>query len=144
MPTIDITLQRGRTSAQLRTIADAIHDALVTEFGVPPEDRFQVIHQCDPDELIYDPTYLGGPRTDAFLMVRVLAAAPRPVEVKQAFFTTVVANLSERCGVDPEDVFIVLDHVDRTDFSFAGGRPFDPPHLRNTNLRRESLPARRS
>ena len=133
MPIIDITLRRGRTSAQLRSIADAVHDALVTEFGVPPEDRFQVIHQCQPDELIYDPTYLGGPRTDAFVMIRVLAGAARSVEVKQAFYTTVVANLSQRCGVDPEDVFVVLDHVDRSDFSVAGGRPFDPPHLRNAN-----------
>ena len=133
MPVIDITVRRGRTSEQLRSLADAIHDALVTEFAIPSEDRFQVIHQCEPDELIYDPTYLGGPRTDAFVMVRVLAAAERPVEVKQAFFAAVVANLSQRCGVDPEDVFIVLDHVERSDFSVAGGRPFDPPHLRGTD-----------
>src|SRR6195952_2056085 len=133
MPIIDITLRRGRTSEQLRVLADAVHDALVTEFGVPPEDRFQVIHQCQPDELIYALTYLGGPLTDAFVMIRVLAAAARSVEVKQAFFAAVVANLSRRCGVDPEDFFIVLDHVDRSDFSVAGGRPFDPPHLRNAN-----------
>ena len=133
MPIIDITLRRGRTSEQLRALADAVHDALVTEFGVPPEDRFQVIHQSGPDELIYDPTYLGGPRTDAFVMVRVLAGAARSVEIKQALFAAVVANLSQRCGIDPEDVFIVLDHVERSDFSVAGGRPFDPPHLRNTN-----------
>jgi phenylpyruvate tautomerase PptA (4-oxalocrotonate tautomerase family) len=132
MPVMDITVRRGRTSEQLRSLADALHDALVAEFAIPPEDRFQVIHQCDPDELIYDPTYCGGPRTDAFVMVRVLAGAERSAEVKQAFYTAAVAALSQRCGVDPEDVFIVLDHVDRSDFSVAGGRPFDPPHLRNT------------
>jgi phenylpyruvate tautomerase PptA (4-oxalocrotonate tautomerase family) len=133
MPVIDITVRRGRTGEQLRSLADAVHDALVTEFAIPPEDRFQVIHQHEADELIYDPTYLGGPRTDAFVMVRVLAAAERPVEVKRAFFAAVVANLSQRCAVDPEDVFVVLDHVAPSDFSFAGGRPFDPPHLRRTN-----------
>jgi phenylpyruvate tautomerase PptA (4-oxalocrotonate tautomerase family) len=61
MPVIDITLLRGRTPEQLRDIADAIHDALVAEFGIPAKDRFQVIHQCEPHELIYDRTFMGGP-----------------------------------------------------------------------------------
>ncbi|MYX56177.1 hypothetical protein GTZ89_10785 [Streptomyces sp. SID8382] len=42
---------------------------------------------------------------------------------------SVVANLEQRAGISPEDVFIVLDAVDLSDFSVAGGRPFDPPHL---------------
>jgi phenylpyruvate tautomerase PptA (4-oxalocrotonate tautomerase family) len=41
MPVIDITLLRGRTPEQLRDIADAIHNALVAEFGIPAEDRFR-------------------------------------------------------------------------------------------------------
>jgi len=79
MPVIDITLLRGRTPERLRVIADAIHDALVQEFGVPVEDRFQVIHQCERHELIYDRTFVGGPRTDGFVMLRVVAGKERPV-----------------------------------------------------------------
>jgi phenylpyruvate tautomerase PptA (4-oxalocrotonate tautomerase family) len=129
MPVVDITLLRGRTPAQLIVIADAIHDALVAEFAAPAEDRFQVIHQRDPHELIYDATFMGGPRSENFVMIRVVAGAQRPVERKRAFFAAVVANLSARAGLDAEDVFILLDAVDITDFSVAGGRPFDPPHL---------------
>jgi hypothetical protein len=47
----------------------------VAEFGVPvQDDRFQVIHQCERHELIYDRTFMGGPRTDGFVMVRVVPA----------------------------------------------------------------------
>lgn len=130
MPVIDITLLRGRTPERLRVIADAIHDALVAEFGVPVEDRFQVIHQCERHELIYDRTFMGGPRTDGFVMVRVVAGKERPVAVKQAFFKAVVANLGSRADVAAEDVFVMLDTVSLADLSVAGGRPFDPPHLR--------------
>ncbi|HEY6575723.1 MAG TPA: tautomerase family protein, partial [Mycobacterium sp.] len=89
--------------------------------------------QHDRYELIYDRTFMGGPRTDGFVMIRVVAGKERSVEVKQTFFKAVVDNLSNHADVAPEDVFIILDTVDLTDFSVAGGRPFDPPHLRRSN-----------
>jgi hypothetical protein len=134
MPVIDITLLRGRTPEQLRDIADAIHDALVAEFGIPAEDRFQVFHQCERHELIYDRTFMGGPRTDGFVMIRVVAGKERPVAAKQAFFKSAVRNLGSRAGVAAEDVFVMLDTVGLADLSVAGGRPFDPPHLRQEGV----------
>ncbi|WP_197379310.1 tautomerase family protein [Mycolicibacterium mengxianglii] len=130
MPVTDITLLRGRTPEQLTDIADAVQDALVSEFGIPAEDRFQVIHQCERHELIYDRTFMGGPRTDGFVMIRVVVGKERPLEAKRAFFATVVSNLGKRAGVAAEDVFIMLDSVSVDNLSAAGGRPFDPPHLR--------------
>lgn len=130
MPIVDITLIRGRSPEQLRAIADAVHDALVAEFGIPADDRFQVIHQCEPYELLYDRTFMGGPRTDGFVMVRVVVGKERPADVKRALFGAIAANLARTAQVAAEDVFIVLDTVDLTDLSVAGGRAFDPPHLR--------------
>lgn len=129
MPVVDITMVRGRSPDLIRSIADAVHDALVAEFGIPPEDRFQVIRQCRPDELIYDQTFGGGPRSENFVMIRVMAGVQRPVEVKRSFFAAVAALLSSRAGIDAEDVFVLLDAVDISDISVAGGRPYDPPHL---------------
>jgi phenylpyruvate tautomerase PptA (4-oxalocrotonate tautomerase family) len=111
MPVIDITLLRGRTPEQLRDIADAIHDALVAEFGIPAEDRFQVIHQCERHELIYDRTFMGGPRTDGFVVIGVVAGKERPVAAKRVFFKSAVGNLGSRAGVAAEDVFVMLDTV---------------------------------
>ena len=43
MPLIRIDVIAGRTDEELAAIGDAVHRALVTCFGVPARDRFQVI-----------------------------------------------------------------------------------------------------
>jgi phenylpyruvate tautomerase PptA (4-oxalocrotonate tautomerase family) len=129
IPVVDITLLRGRSRESLRTIADAVHDALVAEFGIPVDDRFQVIHQREPDELIFDTGFLGGPRTADFVLVRIVVGRERPVETKQALYRKLVAEIAARARIDPENVFVVLETVKLSDFSVAGGRPFLPAHL---------------
>ena len=104
MPLVDIYLRRGRTPEDLTTIADSVHEALVDEFGVPQEDRFQVIHQREPYELIYDKAFLGGPRTDEFVMARVIVGKERPPDVKLRLYAAIAANLSQRVGISVADV----------------------------------------
>ena len=43
MPLLYVDLVEGRTPAEIRTLLDAIHDAVVEAFGVPPRDRYQVV-----------------------------------------------------------------------------------------------------
>jgi len=38
MPLLYIDLIEGRTPSEVRTLLDAIHDAVVEAFGVPPRD----------------------------------------------------------------------------------------------------------
>jgi hypothetical protein len=45
-----------------------------------------------------------------------------------------VGNLGSRAGVAAEDVFVMLDTVSLADLSVAGGRPFDPPQLRQEGV----------
>ncbi|MEW2402570.1 tautomerase family protein [Streptomyces sp. NPDC046862] len=129
MPVVDITVRRGRSQSVLRAIADGVHEALVEQFGIPVEDRFQVIQQKEPYEFIYSPDFLGGPRTEDFVLVRIVVGKERPVEKKHALYRAIVENLTRRAGVNAEDVFIMLDAVTASDLSAAGGRPFNPPHL---------------
>ena len=44
MPLLYIDLIKGRTPSEVRTLVDAIHDAVVDAFEVPPGDRYQVVH----------------------------------------------------------------------------------------------------
>lgn len=125
MPVVDITMVRGRTPEQIREIADAAHAALVATYEIPVADRFQVIHQCEPYEFFFDELFGGGPRTEEFLLIRVTAGRPRPVDVKRLFFSALVENLQADAGVDPENVLILLDNVEMSDLSLGAGRPFD-------------------
>ena len=51
MPLVRIDLVRGRTSEQVRALADVVQDVMLEVFAAPPRDRYQVIHQHVPGEL---------------------------------------------------------------------------------------------
>jgi phenylpyruvate tautomerase PptA (4-oxalocrotonate tautomerase family) len=121
MPLVRISLQKGRSPAQLRAIADTIHQALVDTYSVPPGDRFQIIEQREPTEIIYDAHYLGIERSDDLVFIHIVAGRWRDTAAKQALYRTLAARLSASVGIRPEDVQVVLSPNDRDDWSFGNG-----------------------
>lgn len=122
MPFVRISLLRGRPPEFLRALADGVHATLVETFGVPPEDRFQTIHQLAPEELFFDRGYLGVARGEGYVLVEITAGRPRPATVKQATYRRLVERLAERPGIRPEDVMVVVQHNNLEDWSFGAGR----------------------
>jgi phenylpyruvate tautomerase PptA (4-oxalocrotonate tautomerase family) len=122
MPFTRISLLQGKPPDYLSAVSDSLHKALVEAFDVPPDDRFQLIHQHAPGELVFDRAYLGGPRSDDFILFAVTAGRPRSAEVKQAFYRRLVALLSESPGLRPEDVMVVITKTSPEDWSFSGGQ----------------------
>jgi phenylpyruvate tautomerase PptA (4-oxalocrotonate tautomerase family) len=122
MPFTRISLLQGKPPDYLSAVSDSLHKALVEAFDVPPDDRFQLIHQHAPGELVFDRAYLGGPRSDDFILFAVTAGRPRSAEVKQAFYRRLVALLSESAGLRPEDVMVVITTTSPEDWSFSGGQ----------------------
>ncbi|HEY0120340.1 MAG TPA: tautomerase family protein [Rhizobium sp.] len=121
MPFTNISLLRGKSPEYLKALSDNFHRAMVETFDVPPTDRFQAIHQLEPNELIFDRTYLGGPRSDDYVFFHVTIGKPRSTEVKKAFYRRLVALLADAPGVRPEDVMINITTTTREDWSFADG-----------------------
>ncbi len=93
---------------------------------MPPDDRFQAIHQHGPGELQFDRHYQGGPRSDDFVLICVTAGRPRSAAVKQAFYRRLVDLLAEAPGLRPEGVMVVVQTSEAADWSFGGGRQFLP------------------
>lgn len=121
MPLVHISLIKGKPPAHVRAIADGVHRALNEAYAAPADDRFQLIHQHDPEELIYDPDYLGVHRSDDIVVVHIVAGNWRDTPTKQAFYRRVVALLGENPGLRREDVQIVLSPNGRDDWSFGNG-----------------------
>lgn len=90
-------------------------------FDVPPHDRFQAIHQHKPGELVFDRSYLGGPRADDFVLIQITAGTMRSTAVKRAFYPRLVERLLEAPGLRPEDVMVVISTTAPEDWSFASG-----------------------
>jgi phenylpyruvate tautomerase PptA (4-oxalocrotonate tautomerase family) len=127
VPVVEISMIKGRSPNAIAAISDAVHDALVECYEMPADDRFQIIRQCEPHELIFDRSFMGGPRSAGFVLIQITAGREREVPVKQALFRAIATGLQQGADVDPEEVFIMLANVATSDLWLAGGRPFSPP-----------------
>ena len=121
MPLVRIAILKGRTPAQIRAIADGVHQALVATFDTPLDDRFALIQQHDPGDLIYNSDYLDIQRSDGIVIIHIVAIDSRSTATKKAFYKAVIDNLAHDPGVRPEDVQIILSPNAREDWSFGGG-----------------------
>jgi len=121
MPFARISVLKGKSPDYLSALSDAIHTAMVETFNVPPADRFQVIHQHEPGELIFDRNYLAGPRSDDFVLISITTGKPRTQEMRNAFFRRTVELLQRSPGLRPEDVMIVVSTSEPGEWSFGDG-----------------------
>jgi phenylpyruvate tautomerase PptA (4-oxalocrotonate tautomerase family) len=101
MPLVRISLRKGKTAEFRRKLGDAIHRALVETIDVPELDRFQVLSEHEPGDLVYDPGYLGIAR--------------------------IADNLAD-LGLRREDAWINLVEVAKENWSFGlGEASYAPP-----------------
>ena len=127
MPLVRITLAAGTSPDYRRAVADGVHQALVETAGVPPDDRFQSLHEVPPADLHWSATYLGLQRTGAVVFVQVFLNLGRTVEVKKALYARIASKLAAAPGLRPEDVLVNLVEVPRENWSFGGGVMSYPP-----------------
>lgn len=121
MPYARISLLQGKSPEHLRALSDSLHSALVEAFDVPPDDRFQIIHQHAPGELIYDTHYLGGPRSADFVLIAITAGRPRSLDTKRRFYRRLAERLAQSPGIDSRDVMVVITTAEAEDWCFANG-----------------------
>jgi phenylpyruvate tautomerase PptA (4-oxalocrotonate tautomerase family) len=83
MPLVRISLLKGKSNDQIRAIADNVHQALHETFEVPVDDRFQLVDQYEPEEFIYDPTYLGIRRSEDVVFINITFSNWRDTAAKK-------------------------------------------------------------
>src|ERR1700723_402936 len=72
MPLVRIAMREGKPASYRRAIADGVHAAMVEVANVPPQDRFQILTEHTPEDLIYDASYLGIARSDDIVMIQIV------------------------------------------------------------------------
>ena len=118
MPLVRISLRKGRTAEFRRKLGDAIHRALVETIDVPELDRFQILGEHEPGDLVYDPGYLGIARTNDIVIVQITISLGRTLAQKRALFRRIADNLAA-LGLRREDAWINLVEVPKENWSFA-------------------------
>lgn len=121
MPLARIDVPAGNTPQYRATIGAVVYDAMLDTLKVPKDDRFQIIAEHAPGDLVVDPTYLGIQRSAQCIIIQLTLNEGRTVEVKQAFYKAVAKGLHARLAIRKEDVFINLVEVKKENWSFGNG-----------------------
>jgi phenylpyruvate tautomerase PptA (4-oxalocrotonate tautomerase family) len=124
MPFARIDLIKGKTAEYRATVADVVYQGIVDVLKAPDGDRFMVIGEHSPDNLIYDPTFLGMKRTPDFILIQVTSTVGNKKESKLAFYRYIVDELKSKLSVRPDDITINMVFVDQEDWSFGNGDPW--------------------
>lgn len=121
MPFLRFDMIEGRSADELKTLLDATHAAILSAFGVPERDRYQIVHEHKPTHLIAEDTGLGIARTKNFVSLQI-TTRPRTAAEKQNFYRILCENLHAKCGIAASDVMVSCIVNSDEDWSFGLGR----------------------
>ena len=121
MPLARIALAAGKSKDYRRALTDGVQRALVETFNVPADDQFMLLNEYQPDDFVYNRTYLGIERSDDFVVIQLTVSNTRTLAQKQALYRRIVEVLAERPGLRKQDIFINLVEVLPENWSFGLG-----------------------
>jgi phenylpyruvate tautomerase PptA (4-oxalocrotonate tautomerase family) len=122
MPLVRIDVVEGRrTAEELRLLADTVQEVMRGVFAAPPRDRYQLITEHRPGQLICEDTGLGLERTDDLVVLQVFQQG-RSEEQKRALYAGLAKRLEEATGLAPSDLIVSVTGNSREDWSFGLGR----------------------
>jgi phenylpyruvate tautomerase PptA (4-oxalocrotonate tautomerase family) len=124
MPFARVDLLKGKSPEYRATLADVVYEGIVGVLKAPDGDRFIVVGEHSPDNLIYDKKFLGLDRSPDFILIQVTSTVGNNKESKLAFYRYIADELKKKLSVRPDDIMINMVFVDRSDWSFGNGDPW--------------------
>ncbi|MFE5699222.1 tautomerase family protein [Rhodococcus koreensis] len=121
MPLVHIhVIENRRTPEQLRHVADVVQNVMLEHFAAPDRDRYQLITEHKPGQIIAEDTGLGFERTDDIVVVQI-AQQGRSVDQKTAMYRALADRLHIETGLAPTDVIVSVVENTRDNWSFGNG-----------------------
>lgn len=120
MPLLRFDVMEGRDEETLRKLLDTAHQAMVDAFQVPQRDRYQIVHQHSPNEMIIEDTGLGFTRTKDLVIISVVSKK-RTTSQKESLYALLADRLNTECGISPEDLMVSITENGDADWSFGLG-----------------------
>lgn len=120
MPFLRVDAYEGRSKEQVEEVLDAIHRAVVSAFGVPLRDRYQVYQEHSESSFIVQDTGLGIERSKNFIFIGITSRR-RSEAQKRGLYTNLVDEL-RTVGIEPNDIAVAIVTNSDADWSFGHGR----------------------
>ncbi|MBN8235641.1 tautomerase family protein [Halobacillus kuroshimensis] len=121
MPLLKFHMYEGRTEQEVKDLLDVTHKVMVDAFEVPERDRYQVVHEHKPYQMIMQDTGLGFTRSEKFLLIHMISRKRTEKQVT-SFYENLAHALDEQFGITSEDLMISISVNGDEDWSFGGGK----------------------
>jgi phenylpyruvate tautomerase PptA (4-oxalocrotonate tautomerase family) len=123
MPLVYYDIVRGRSRDQIRALLDSAQAALVEAFETPERDRYQLVTEHSPDEMIIQDNGLGIKRSDNIVVIHLINRRGKKTRTqKEKLYALLVQNLKRDCGLDPADLVISITENESEDWSVGYGK----------------------
>ena len=124
MPIARISVPAHMTADKIQTLADAVHEALVSTCNIPANERFQLVSRFAERDMIIDPTFPDMNRTAEASIVEITWLAGRNAEKKGALYKAIVTG-AVAGGFRPDDVMVALLENKPIDWSLGRGEAYE-------------------
>lgn len=123
MPLVYYDIVRGWSRDQIRALLDSAQAAMLEAFGTPERDRYQLVTEHSPDEMIIQDNGLGIERSDNMVVIRMISRRGKKTRSqKEKLYELLVRNLKRDCGLDPADLMVVITENESEDWSVGYGK----------------------
>jgi phenylpyruvate tautomerase PptA (4-oxalocrotonate tautomerase family) len=123
MPLMYFDIVRGRSPDQVRALLDSTQAATVEAFGVPDRDRYQVVTEHSPGEMITLDHGLGIDRSENIVLIHMVNRRGKRTQAqKEKLYALLAQSLKRDCGLDPADLVISITENDSEDWSLGYGK----------------------
>lgn len=118
MPSSVVEVRRVYTETEEVAIIDAVHDALVSAFQIPEEDKHVRLVVHEPHRFSHAPNLA---RPELYTFVSIDCFAGRSIGAKRNLYAEIVKRLS-LLGIPPDHVTIVLRESVTENWGIRGGQ----------------------
>lgn len=115
MPLVKIEIIKGKSLEYKKTVLDAVHVALENTIQIENWDRFQRLYEIEDD--LFE---RSESKTDKFTMIEITMFPGRTKEQKSKLYKEIVKELNQRLGIEPTDIFIVINEPANENWGLAG------------------------
>ena len=123
MPFVYFDIVRGRSRDQIRALLDSAQTALVEAFETPERDRYQLVTEHSPDEMIIQDNGLGIDRSENIVAIHLINRRGMKTQAqKEKLYELLARNLKRDCDLDPADLVVVITENESEDFSVGYGK----------------------
>jgi phenylpyruvate tautomerase PptA (4-oxalocrotonate tautomerase family) len=120
MPFLRVDAYEGRSQEQVKNLLDAIHRAVLSAFGVPRRDRYQVYQEHSESNFIVQDTGLDIERTRKVILITI-TSRQRTEQQKTNLYIKLVDEL-KTCDIEQNDIVVSIVTNADADWSFGNGR----------------------